>query len=820
MVANGTARACFGLHTSGRAAEPAPDSCHAPVARARASCRPVTSRRWPILAIFILSGAAGLMYEVVWSRQLVLVFGNTTQAVSTILTGFFGGMAIGSWAGGRLADRVRRPLRLYGVLEGILVVIVLVTPLTFQLIGDVYRGAFASLEGAPQALALVRFGLALLALAPATILMGATLPTLTRYLSRDAAHLSSAFGRLYAANTIGAIIGAAAAGLVLIEIVGLTATLVVAAACSGAAGLTAIVIDRRRRSAAVLETAAEPAPGSGSEPAPGEVADQDPRPRLALVVAFVSGLTSLAYQVLWTRLLASGTGNYTYVFTLILVVFLAGIAIGAVLFTVLRRRIRHPVALLARTNVIVGFLALAGVAFVLSQPVEFTLEWGRIDGVISVLFWRVLVVVLPVTIIMGLSFPASSALVAGREGKVATSAGLLLAANTVGAIVGTFVVPFFVIPAIGSPDAIGLIALVNVGLGIVLAYKAPIRSALGRLTTYGLGTATAVVLVIALATSGMLVDPTVARIEAAEGELFASREDEIASVQAGMISGYPELWVTGTSMTLLTVDAKLMPILPLMLRPESTSALTVAFGMGSAFRSGVIAGLRTDAVELVPSVPMMFGYYYPDAAQILASPNGRVVVTDGRNYLALTERRYDIIVTDPPPPIESSGVSVISSLEYYRAGRDRLNPGGIMMQWVPYGQTIDEFRAHVRTFASVFPQALVLRGPGGYGFFMLGSDQPMAFSDAAVREVLARPGILEDISGAYDSPQKTVDGWSEAIPGLIWLDGAQVASFAGSGPLVTDDRPLPEYFLLRRTFGEESPLVTPQSLAEAGFPFR
>jgi hypothetical protein len=96
----------------------------------------------------------------------------------------------------------------------------------------------------------------------------------------------------------------------------------------------------------------------------------------------------------------------------------------------------------------------------------------------------------------------------------------------------------------------------------------------------------------------------------------------------------------------------------------------------------------------------------------------------------------------------------------------------------------------------------------------------MAFSDATVREVLARPGVLEDISEAYDSPQKTIDGWSGAIPGLIWLEGGQVASFAGSGPLVTDDRPLPEYFLLRRVFGQESPLVSPQSLAEAGFPFR
>ena len=212
------------------------------------------SRR-TILAIFVLSGAAGLVYEVVWARQLVLVFGNTTQAVSTILTGFFGGMAIGSWLGGRLADRVRRPLRLYATLELVLVVVVLLTPITFRLIHVVYAWAFGALETMPAILALVRFGLALLALAPATILMGATLPTLTRYLSRDAGHLSSAFGRLYAANTIGAILGAAAAGLVLIELLGLTGTLVVGACCSLLAGLAALAIDRRRRPA--TEEAAE-----------------------------------------------------------------------------------------------------------------------------------------------------------------------------------------------------------------------------------------------------------------------------------------------------------------------------------------------------------------------------------------------------------------------------------------------------------------------------------------------------------------------------------------------------------------------------------
>ncbi len=197
-----------------------------------------------VLAIFVLSGAAGLIYEIVWSRQLVLVFGNTTQAVSAILTGFFGGMAIGAAVGGRIADRVRSPLRMYGILELALVAVVLVTPISFRLIHEVYRGIYPTLENSPQLLAIVRLVLAVLALAPATILMGATFPSLTRHLARSSA-LSRAFGRLYAANTLGAIAGTLAAGLVLIEVFGLSTALAIGAGCSAIAGVAALLLSRR-----------------------------------------------------------------------------------------------------------------------------------------------------------------------------------------------------------------------------------------------------------------------------------------------------------------------------------------------------------------------------------------------------------------------------------------------------------------------------------------------------------------------------------------------------------------------------------------------
>ena len=184
----------------------------------------------------------------------------------------------------------------------------------------------------------------------------------------------------------------------------------------------------------------------------------------------------------------------------------------------------------------------------------------------------------------------------------------------------------------------------------------------------------------------------------------------------------------------------------------------VAFGMGSAFRSSVVAGLTTDAVEFVPSVPPMFGWYFPDAAEILAEParprdRRRRPEPHGADRQAIRHHR-------DRPAAAHRGLrhSVISSLEYYQAGHDRLNPGGIMMQWVPYGQTIDEFRAHVRTFADAFPEVLVLRSPGNYGFFVLGSDQPMALEDRNVREVLARPGHPRGHLGGVRLSAKTADG--------------------------------------------------------------
>jgi spermidine synthase len=747
----------------------------------------------PLLLLFVLSGAAGLIYEVVWARQLVLVFGNTSQAVSTILTGFFGGLAIGGVVGGRVADRVARPLRLYGALELVVVVVVLLTPVTFHLVGEAYRGVYPSLSGSPQALALVRFILSILALAPATILMGATLPTLTRHLTGGTRGLAAAFQRLYTANTAGAIVGTLLAGFVLIELLGLSGALRIGAACSATAGLVALLLDRRSRDGAGAVAAQSPTRGSRQA---ADARPADPaRKRLALGLAFVSGLTSLGYQVTWNRLIGAGTGSSTYVFTIILALFLMGIALGAGLLGALRPRVRSAVSLIAVAQIGTAVLVVLGAMLLASPPSPLFGGSGAFAAALGQFAGAATFIVLPPTILMGITFPATAAIYGDAAGSEGSATGFLLAVNTVGSLVATFVLPFLVIPLIGSPATLACLAIVNALVGALLL----VRSGARLHVAGSLAGVAAAALVVVVATAGLgFRNPTVRWIQANGGTVYAASEDEIASVVAGTFEGSPQLWVAGTSMTLLTVDTKLMPVLPVMLRPQASRGLVIAFGMGTAFRTALNEGIRTDVVELVPSVPSMFQWFYPDAAQVLANPNGHVIIADGRNHVELTSETYDCIVVDPPPPIETSGVSVISSLEFYQAAKARLNPGGVMVQWVPYGQSQDEFLAHVRTFLQVFPNVRVIAGAGGYGFYLIGSDGSVDLDPATMASVLQRPGLLADVNGAPDSRDRTVQQWVATLQGLTWASGDALRRAVGDGPLVTDDRPLPEYFLIRR----------------------
>jgi hypothetical protein len=234
--------------------------------------------------------------------------------------------------------------------------------------------------------------------------------------------------------------------------------------------------------------------------------------------------------------------------------------------------------------------------------------------------------------------------------------------------------------------------------------------------------------------------------------------------------------------------------------------------MGSSYRSALMDGLKVDAVELVPSVPDMYGSFYSDADQVKANPNGHIYIADGRNFVQLTSNMYDLLIVDPPPPMDSAGAGVLFSQEFYRAARARLNPGGVMMEWEFGAQTVNELRSHVKTFKSVFAHVTLVLAPGGV--MMLGSDDSIQLTPAGIQAVLSKPGVVSDLSSAPEDSVglTTEDQWQNWILGNIWISDSRVDEFGASGTLITDDHPYTEYDLLRRILQPADPPATQEEL--------
>ena len=748
--------------------------------------------RPPILAIFVASGAAGLIYQVVWSRELVLVFGNTTQAIATIVTAFLACLGLGGLIGGRLADRSARPLPLYGTLELGIAACGLVLPFVFGRLGDLYRGAYGALLESPAQLTAVRFVLAFLAVAPATLLMGMTLPVLTRHLVRRLEETGARLGELYAANTLGAMAGTLLAGFVLIEFLGLRLTSYVAVLLNLSAGLAALTMAR----------------GEAPRPPESRPAATTARPagrrRVVLLATFVSGFVALALEVLWTRMLAEGTGSNIYIFTGILAVFLAGIALGSALYRRWSRPENDRVGVLGECLAGVGVTAL--VTVVLGSGVV-----ARLPFVVETV-----VVLLPATVLMGYGFPLAGRLITRSTAETGGSVGLLYAANTAGSILGSFSAAFVLAGTLGTNGSVLLLGAVDLLVGAALMVTEPAwRARAVRLAGGGL----ALLAVVAVVASSLQVPltRTVTENDLRAGGLPVTHdEDRLATVDTVAGPGYAKrLLVGGVGMTSLTVDTKLMAYLPKALRPEARDFLVICFGMGSTYRSGLKLGLHTDAVELSPTVPSRMPVFFPDAERYLHHANGHVTISDGRNYVRLSRKRYDMVAVDPAPPIESAGSVVLYTHEFLAEGRARLNPGGVFLLWVPYALPLDDVKTHLRTFDNVFPHTRVLLSPGRHGIYLLGSDAPMKFGKDQVKQVLGNRDALADLGDVPDFPEIDADLWMRVVRHAEWLSDDQVRAFTGPGPEITDDRPRSEYFLWRRAFLDDKSYITEAGLRAA-----
>src|SRR5438874_287368 len=658
--------------------------------------------------LFFLSGATGLIYELLWVRVLYQSFGSTIQSVTTVVAAYMGGLGVGAWLFGRRADRAARPAALYGWLEIAIGIFGILSPLVLGLAHWVYIGTAGALALGGATSVALRFGLAALVLLIPTTLMGGTRPVLTRALmGEDRGLLKASLGRLYGLNTLGAMTGTALAGFFLIEFVGVRASLWATAALNLAIGVAAIQLGRRQDA---VEVAPTPVEQNLHQPPP----TLDHLHNLALVLLALTAFAALLNEIAWTRVLIMIVGGSTYAFTLILLVFLLGIGLGSMI--VARRSAPRAetaaTAALAQGVTGVGAATLFVLFGLLPSYIIYVFQLPGLTAASRLVLMGVAVgaVVLIPAIGMGMTFPLLTDLTARSRAARGADVGAAYALNTIGSILGAVLTGFVLVVALGTQATLRLGLVINGVAALALALVAVRGVAEGSsedrrlrvrvLSAAILGTLAVVTAVAGPGWSTRLIDlgPTIyarQRMNKTERRLFLKhagvrqlsyREGPNATVSVWESEGGRTLRVNGKvdATDVGDMDTQVMlGLAPLVSRPHAKSALVIGYG------SGVSASVLADApemarvkiVEIEPSVLLMDSLFWSVNRAVLARPNVRVVVDDARSALQLDRDRYDIIVSEPSNPWVA-GIATLYTPEFFRIAQRRLADDGAVVEWL------------------------------------------------------------------------------------------------------------------------------------------
>jgi len=729
------------------------------------------------LALFVASGAAALIYQVLWLKELGRLFGVTAYAASVTLAVFFLGLAFGGWALGRVADRLRNPLRTYAWLE----LGVGSSALFYFLLFDVYRAVQGPLFGAigyrPAILILVKFALAAGILFLPAFLMGGTLPVMAQVLVRRRSQLGARVTLLYAANTTGAAAGALAAGFVLPRILGFNASYLVAIGLNVAVALLAWFWSGRETAPVeVLPVPETPADSREGLPA-----------RVVLAVAAVSGFATLGLEVIWTRMFSQVLQNSVYTFSIILTVFLAGLALGSAVAHLLCRRVRSERLTLA--------LLLTGSGILVAcTPLLFRLMSASIDYTGSDLgFWTYVAIVFagavvsigPAVVVMGAVFPFLMKLSERHSRGAGRTVGQLTAVNTAAAILGSLAAGFLLLEVFGVWGNIRALAAVYLLLALaVWPWKARERRVLLALPLLGLVVA-AVVL-----DYGDYRD-----IWLKDGEQLVESWDGPAGAVAVVRHGENALRIRVNSSYNLgssasAVNERLQGQIPLLLHPRPRSVFFLGLGTGITASGALDFDLeRIVACEVNADVIRASRKHFgPWLNGLFEDPRVSVYPEDGRTWLAATRERFDVVVADIFLSFKA-GVGSLYTLEHFSAVRERLEPGGVFVQWLPmFDFSEPEFEIVARTMLEVFPSVTLWRRSHSpkYPVYALVGRLEQEPIDPFVME--ARLEMLRARSGL--DPE-------------TWLLNIPYAAYAGNirameerfqdAPLNTDDRTVLEY---------------------------
>ena len=727
-------------------------------------------------AFFIVSGFCSLIYEVVWLRLAMASFGVTTPLVSIVLSVFMAGLALGSFGGGRLARRLEAgkgavlPLRLYAVAELAIGFSGLAVPAQLAWGAAILASAGRGVDWNSASYYLASGGWISLTLLPYAVCMGATFPLAMAAIRRSGAAAGRrTFSYLYLANVLGAAAGTLAAGFVLIELLGFRRTLYVAAALNVLLAACAFTIAAARRTSAVSAPEREPA---------SAVAADSRRQPMLLVWLFLTGLVSMAMELVWVRQFTPFLGSVVYTFSAILAIYLVATFVGS-------QRYRAVAAAgpadLGKTTVL-AWLAVGVFALV---------PLAAADPNVEVPGWiRIVPGIVPFCAVVGFLTPM---LIDRWSAGNADRAGTAYAVNVIGCILGPLLAGFWLLPQFGERAALVMLAVPLLAAGILTAVRPALVLFEGQVELPKPILAASLPIVFA----GLLVVSTSGYDTVHEGEL---RRDHTATVIATWQGREKHLLVNGQGITTLTPVTKMMAHLPAaILDPPPRDALVICLGMGTTFRSFLTWDVRTTAVELVPSVPDLLAFFHADAPTFVRSPMARIVVDDGRRFLERSNQQYDVITIDPPPPVEAAGSSLLYSTEFYALARKRLRPNGIVAQWLPEfrGAEVVVRASIARAMAESFPHVRVFRSVQGqgWGYHFIASPSPIVIPPASVLAARMPTRAVADM--LEWGPAKTAPEQIGLMVGREVSLESLVAAAPGV-PVLRDDRPYNEYYLVRR----------------------
>ena len=717
-----------------------------------------SERKRLLFELFFVSGFCGLLYQVVWVRLAFASFGIIAPVISVVISVFMLGLASGSWAGGRFIGPLTRrtghsAIQVYAMTELLIGIGAFLVPWLF-----LFGASLLSKLG--EANSLPYLTLSALAIALSIFVwcfaMGATFPIVMAYIRQHRDADPRSFSHLYLANVLGASLGALLTAGVLVELLGFRHTLWVAGAFNFIIAAAALWLGRTTRGELVeLSDKTDESAGTGQTTP------------WANAILFTTGLASLAMEVIWTRAFVPVLGNEVYAFAALLVIYLVATWVGS-------WRYRRDLArgTLPSVGLLLAVVAAASMLPIVLNDPRF-IDSRRMVSIIA------LGSIFPLCAALGYLTPRLIDDISRGNPRVA---GRAYAFNVLGCILGPLLASYVLLPTLGVTYSLALLALP------LIVFLAMFRRELAPPLRWASGIVVAGLLACSAFFSISFENPCLLGSERCE-----VRRDYAATVVSLGEGMKKALIVNGVGITSLTTITKFMAHLPLAFHKEPPqSALVICFGMGTTYRSLLSWGVDTTAVELVPSVREAFPYYHADAMAVLANPKGRIVIDDGRRFLNRTRETYDVVVVDPPPPIEAAGSSLLYSKEFHEAVRDHLKPGGVFQTWFPIGEERIA-RAVAQSLTEVFPYVRVYRGVESWGLHYIASMQPLApLSSAQMLERMPKAAQADLAEWTQRGLQADVD----AVLG----NELPFASVLPPHPSmrISDDRPYNEYFLLRR----------------------